>query len=88
MLIARSQTFSLQLEDFFATLASPQRPFIGDSSASLSLASTPGVYFPSSASHSKLQQQHPIVVLSRAEAEASAREFLPQLLLRLDFAKW
>ncbi|KAL8283729.1 hypothetical protein RQP46_005524 [Phenoliferia psychrophenolica] len=81
-------TFQAQLEDFFATLASPRRPSVGDTSISISLASTTGLHFPTSASHSKLQQQHPIVVLARAEAESAAREFLPQLLLRLDFTRW
>lgn len=37
---------------------------------------------------SRSLQQHPVVVLARTEAELAAREFLPQLLLRLDFARW
>lgn len=42
----------------------------------------------SARSSSRTNQQHPLLAVARTEAEMMSRDFLPQLLLRLDFGRW
>lgn len=93
----RHQQFSAHLSEFFELLSSastnPHRPTHPDSSISLhNISGVSGAFRPIlpvlSGKSPHAPNQNPVVTQARLEAELAVREFLPQLLLRLDFAKW
>ena len=88
-----NESFQYHLDDFFELLSSastnPPRPTAQNISFSHPIISLSNLSSQplKLRNHSSLQQNS-IVSQARTEAESSSREFLPQLLLRLDFAGW